>query len=478
MFGDSPEKKIKKLERENQLLKERLDNLQQNRRGARRRSLRYMLSKKAAYLIIGKGLKNSLIQLYTELPHGVKKDTFADVSAHLVWRLTRIGVFAVIIGVVPLLILLTQTIILSQQNKLLSSQNELFRLQVEQVNNQNNLIDGQNQLFREQNKLFESQNEKVDVQNDLVKGQNRLVTAQNGLFDNQNSLVAKQNQRIEQQTELIEADRRSSLVFLMGNIMDRLDSELKSESNDKRALSLELIGQISALSQSLKPYRYLKNDRLIKKPLSPERGQLLLSLINSRLDTAETYKNIYISTKFSRADLDEAFLRGAYMHGAILTNAVLDEADLNNAILSEAYLREADLKEIYATNSDFRDADLSEAELNLADLRRSNLTRANLNEAELDKAELNSAILTDASLKNAILIDADLSETNLIRANFKEADLRKVDLTFAIVDSKKWFKKLEKWKVKGLEDIREKYSLEPIKNDDGDIAHYLLVPKG
>ncbi|MEM9918388.1 MAG: pentapeptide repeat-containing protein [Bacteroidota bacterium] len=470
MFKKSIEDRLAELEKENEALKERLKTTQQDRREARRKSIRYMLSKKAAYLIIGKGLKNSFSRLYTELPHGVQKDTFADVSAHLVWRLTRIGIFTILIGVVPLLILVTQTFILNRQNRLLE-------LQVEQVTNQNVLINGQNQLFHEQNKLFESQNAKVDIQNDLVKGQNKLVIAQNGLFDNQNTLVAKQNQRIEQQTELIEADRRSSLVFLMGNIMDRLDAELKNPKNVKRAISLELIGQISALSQSLKPYRYLKNDKLTKKPLSPERGQLLLSLINSRLDTAESYKNIYISTKFSRSDLDEAFLRGAYLQGAILTNAVLEEADLNNAIFREAYMREANLSEAYATNADFRDADLSEVDLELADLRRANLARTNLTEAKLEKAGLNSTILRNATLEDANLEDADLSEADLRDATFKNADMTNTDLTFAIVSTKKWFKRLKKWDVKGHEEIAKKYSLEPIQNEEGDISHYLLIPK-
>ena len=34
-------------------------------------------------------------QLYSELPDKIKKDTLADVSTHVIWRLTRLGIFGV-----------------------------------------------------------------------------------------------------------------------------------------------------------------------------------------------------------------------------------------------------------------------------------------------------------------------------------------------------------------------------------------------
>ena len=463
---------FEELKRENQALRDQVEQLHKIQK-QRRKSLRFLFSKKAAFIIIGKGLKNSLNQLYSELPSGVRRDTFADVSAHLVWRLTRIGVFAVAVSVIPLLILVVQTVILSKQNKLFSNQNELFNLQIQQVDRQNDLISGQNALFKEQNELFANQNVKVEIQNDLVQGQNKLVGSQNNLFETQNDLVKQQNKRIVQQTELIEAGRRSSLVFLMGNIMDKVDEELKRPSNTNRNLSDELIGRISALSQSLKPYRYLKNDRLIKKPLSPERGQLLLALVNSRLDTANAYHKIYTETKFSRADLNEAVLTKAHMSLAKLTKADLSEANLNETNLKRAFLKEADLKEVEALSANFQECELIEADMAWGEFSGANFSRATLTEADLSEADLDNCSFFGAYLKKADLSEADLSEADLRGAYLNRANLSNTQLSGAKVSTDRWFKKLEKWKVKGFESIQQNYRLEQAIDENGE--EYFIV---
>ena len=59
--------------------------------------------------------------------------------------------------------------------------------------------------------------------------------------------VDDQNKLITVQNNLAEAPRRSSLIFLFGNVMDRLSEELKDESNHERDLSTELVGRIAAL---------------------------------------------------------------------------------------------------------------------------------------------------------------------------------------------------------------------------------------
>lgn len=458
MAQDQPNERIRQLEQQVSRLREQLDK-EKAKQSFRKKSKRYLFSKKAAFMIIGKGLKTSLFRLYGELPDKVSKDTFADVSAHVIWRITRIGIFTVLIAAIPLLVLFVQTLILSKQNSLFKTQNDLFSLQLQQVEQQNDLIKGQNQLFKEQNKLFQKQNIKVDVQNELVSNQNSMLSNQNSLFKNQNNLVEQQNNRIVQQTELIEADRRSSLVFLMGNIMDKVDEEIKTVGNKQRALSFEVIGRITALSQSLKPYKYLKNDRLIRKPLSPERGQLLLALINSHLDTIETYDLIFKTTKFSRSDLEEAQLSNAYLAGARLNNANLEEVVLKSANLNRAKLQSADLQEANLSAATLQQTHLRKAYLNLADLEKANLSKADLSEADLTYANLKKAILYETNFKDADLSFADLSETDLSNTIFNGANLTNVKLKNAIVNTADWFRILKAWKVKGLEELEEKYQL-------------------
>jgi hypothetical protein len=235
------------------------------------------------------------------------------------------------------------------------------------------------------------------------------------LLMNQNELLQNQNALIQQQMFLSEASRKSALVVLMSNIMDKVDGEITDEKEElymnrlskaavdtmRFSLSQSLIGQIAALSYSFKPYRYMEGNNLIKKSLSPERGQLLITLTLLPLDTATLYK-IYKLATFESADLQ----------GADLGNSNLSGANLNGANLSGAYLNGANLSgaNLTATN-------LNGANLNGASLNGAYLSEANLNGAYLSEANLRVADLSVANLSEAILSEADLSGANLSGAH-------------------------------------------------------------
>ncbi len=113
-----------------------------------------------------------------------------------------------------------------------------------------------------------------------------IFIVQTTLLYYQNQKIDAQNIRLDQQTNLQEAERRSSLVFLFSNVMDAVDRELRDKTNPSRKLSKPLRGRIIALSRRLEPYKYLtEGDTLSAKPLSPERGQLLINLVESDLDS-------------------------------------------------------------------------------------------------------------------------------------------------------------------------------------------------
>ena len=275
-------------------------------------------SRQTTNFLMGKGLKKSVLRLFEELPQGkVSKGTLADVSSHLIWRITRIGIFALCIGIVPLFILGIQTYILNSQNNLLHYQNK----------------------------------------------------------------------RLDQQINLEEGSRRSSLIFLMSNIMDKIGEELKVPKNKKRILSDELIGRIVSLSQALRPYRYLENDELIGQPLSPERGQLLFSLSNSLL-YEETYAKLFEKADFSYSDLknanfNDAFLEGAKLEYANLKNANFKDADLEYANLLGANMAGATFEESYMTGI--------------------KLTNANLRGSSFTNVKMTDAVLTNADFTNAYI---------------------------------------------------------------------------
>ena len=238
-------------------------------------------------------------QLYSELPANVQKETVADITTHVIWRFTRIGILGLLIALIP-------TILLWQQN----------------------------QKIEEQTKLFENQNEKIDAQ-----------------------------------IQLEESSQRGNLIVLMSNIMDKVDDELTRDWNndEKRNISPQLIGRIAALSYSFRPYRFWQDSSLIEKPLSPERGQLLLALVKSDLDTL-TYQNIYKKATFEHAYLENANLTGAHLKNAVLNGVNLKGAGLTGTNMWNANLQNANLSDIHLMDANLQSAKLWNAKLLTANL--------------------------------------------------------------------------------------------------------------
>ncbi|PHN08570.1 pentapeptide repeat-containing protein [Flavilitoribacter nigricans] len=381
MTPDNTQKQLEALREENRRLRQSIEEGGQDSLLQSGKAFFRKLAMNASSLAAGKGLKRSLARLYNELPHNVSKDTMADVSSHVIWRVTRIGIFAISAAIIPILVLMVQTVILSTQN------------------------------------------EKLDYQNQLIQNQNL---------------------RLDQQVQLDESHRRSSFIFLMSNIMDKIDEELKNAPDGSRQLSDELIGRIAALSQALLPYRYLENDELTAGPLSPERGQLLFALVNSLLDEA-TYDKIFEKSNFSYADLKQANF-------------------------AEAYLRNVNLEHAHFPDAVFRDADLEFAILNMADLSDTHLENVNLQGAQLREVKLRSSELVNVDFANANLQGVDLSQSR-ISGSFTNCRLDGVvlegaEIEFALLDgahfqSTQWLEDLDEEGLKGLYSIRENYQMEP-----------------
>lgn len=191
-----------------------------------------------------------------------------------------------------------------------------------------------------------------------------------------NSLLGKQNVLVEKQTFLAEAERRAALIYELTSILDEIDEELDERKPEGNGLSDvvfsdRLSGRVVALSRSLRPYRYLdpESGELTDKsrPLSPERAQLLLSLIGANAALTDL--------RVKGADFSRADLRGAYLLGAKLPNQRFAFADFSGANLSAA--------------------DLSSSDLRSARLVGANLSGATINEANLEDADLTGADLRD-----------------------------------------------------------------------------------
>ncbi|MEM9846320.1 MAG: pentapeptide repeat-containing protein [Bacteroidota bacterium] len=162
-----------------------------------------------------------------------------------------------------------------------------------------------------------------------------LLLIQTRLLNNQNELIINQNKRIEQQTYLQEAERRSSMLYMLDGIFRQITKELNDDygGDNTRNLSPQSIAQIIAVSQRLKPYRFLENGELIRSKLSPERGQLLVFLIESGLEK-DVYKRIFRKANFAYSD----------MRGLELKNFVFDGINLHGADFSQSHLYKISFK--------------------------------------------------------------------------------------------------------------------------------------
>jgi hypothetical protein len=299
-----------------------------------------------------------------------------------------------------------------------------------------------------------------------------LLYNQNKLLTQQNLLLQSQNYRLDQQTYLQEADRRSSLIFLMGNLLDAMDRELKTDVGQPgvRDLSPQIIGRVVALSKSLRPYRYLESDSLVSRELSPERGQLLVSIVNSQIDK-RTLRRIFQFSDFSAADLKGAVLSGEYLSGINLSRADLAGATLDETDLSEADLSGADLSDAIMARAVMKDARLRQTVLKRAYLESSDLSQANFYGAQLQDAHL-----AGSNMKQTHFTGADLSGANLSGAVFPRARFEQTKMDSVVVNEYDWLHRLDSMgadTIRGIRYLQTAYRVDSVRTSLG--FEYLLV---
>lgn len=223
-----------------------------------------------------------------------------------------------------------------------------------------------------------------------------LAVLQTYYLKKQNEKFDIQNKRIEQQTYLQEAERRSSFVFLFDNVLNRIDDELK-QNPVRRQLSPQLVGRIVALSKALLPYRFLEGDSITAKMTSPERGQLLLSLVASKLHP-DTYEKIFLLADFSYATLEKVSLDGAYLRNINLSNVKFQYVSLSGADLTNSNLEGAELSHVRASlmGSDTKGASFNFANFHNARIENSDFSSCTFEFSNFDDATLKQVVFRQA----------------------------------------------------------------------------------
>ncbi len=341
--------------------------------------------------IVGRDLKRSIRNFAHEWPE-VQKDTVSDLAGSLINRFTRPFLVGLMVSLIPIILLYIQ-------------------------------------------------NSKIQQQNDLIIIQNDHIKTQTILLKNQNDNILIQN-------NLLDSERISSLVFLMSNILDKLDDEIKDQSNlsnekgpdneFKYKISNGLIGRIVALSRALKPYKVLKNDSLGAIRLSPERAQLFISLINSPIDST-SLKKIWGNGDFSFADIGKIDIEDINLSKIKLTGSNLSESNLKNVNFSGADLSNATMFRSTFHNIDFRKSvlvgtnfvasafltvDFSEAIIHSStNIKHTNILKSYFNNTDLTGVSFEDTKMISVSFQNSSLWDTKFSDSELKHLYFFNSDL-------------------------------------------------------
>ena len=244
----------------------------------------------------------------------------------------------------------------------------------------------------------------------LLIFQTYYLGKQNTLITGQSEMFKQQNKRLDQQTYLQEAERRGQTLLIMDNMLKEISTDVSRSSAN--AIDDATAGRLISLSKMLKPYKYLENDSLIARVTSPERGYLLVSLLETGINLNTAARSRSNGRLIERLDFTYAELRNLSLKGADLIQIDLSNADLRN--------------------SSFNGIDFEKANLQNTWLHETNLTYASLKEANLERAVLQNAILDYSNLQNANLSSADLRNVSLVKTKLLDADFTnaRVNKTF------------------------------------------------
>jgi len=317
------EENIQHILQENKDLKKRLDEISSKQNQNKDRLLKASI--KGVGIWAGADLKNSFNIVFEELPN-VSKKSFAQLSASIAKRLTRIGLFTLLFAVIPALVLLVQTTILFQQNQKLERQNQKIQQQVylEEASRRNNLV------FLMDNVLDIVHEELYDSKNLTQSTTARIKSLMYG-FRPYKFLEG------EQLTEPLSPEKGQFLLALIhSDISTKSMQEIFTASFNNIYLKDANLFGVS-----------LEN---IDIPFSDLQGA---DLWQSNLKNANLHKVNLSYSKLGKANLTHTDVRFAQLDHANLTDAILDDAFLENATLENTNLTGVSLQNAHVASKDW-----------------------------------------------------------------------------------------------------------------------------
>ncbi|MFC5044098.1 pentapeptide repeat-containing protein [Aquimarina hainanensis] len=232
---------------------------------------------------------------------------------------------------------------------------------------------------------------------------------------------------IEEERNIIEnaKEKSSSRSLLLSKLYEDIHQELRDDykKDGIRNLSESLIGIIVSLSEDFKPYKYIRDDEV--KRLSPERGSLFFTIIQSNLD-AETLNKIIAKSNFSYSDLSNKDLSGL----DLMKNFYGLAGDYN----TEAQILVTPVRRITLNHSDFTNAKLNSSFL-YGDFSYSNFKNANFNETTFKWSKISHCNFEGNIFKNSNFIYSSINNSNFKDISIsKNSKFSRCDLRGAIFD--------------------------------------------
>lgn len=251
-----------------------------------------------------------------------------------------------------------------------------------------------------------------------------LAWQANSLVKEQNKLIERQNIRLDQQTYLQESDRRSSLVFLMGSILEAIDKEIKDDVGRAkvRDLTPELIGRIVGITHILRPYKFMDGDSLISTELSPEKGQLLVSLLDSKIDSTS------LNNIFQKADFSNSFLSKVEFSEIDLNYIKLDGSDLRDARFFNCNFSNAKISGVDFSRAFFRNCKFVSTNLWSNVFHNMNFDRCQFTNVYFWGSYFLTSHFSDCSFTNSMMNSCYFKNSDFFSSTFNNVSLREATI--------------------------------------------------
>jgi len=379
----------------------------------------------------------------------------------------------------------------------------------------------------------------------LLFQQNQLLRAQADLLAEQNNRISEQTILLDTQIQLGEAQRSTSIVPEILAIGAAIGEETSALADDGRPASIFFAGELSlglrarivAATNAARPYRHLvsgrsglseieivaaavkrrtdlpgtiasyerwqqsqplarpleelvqPSDQLTDRETSPERGQLISLLYNSRVLDTEALS--FAGADFSFAELHQPELGPiSFRHGRLrfadFSEIALQEVDFGAAWLEHARFHNAKVIDVRFSSlgSDeiappyARDPALPvwHTRMSGADFTGAFIDGSRFVAVEALAANFDGAFVGECDFTNASLSASTFREAILFKSSFEGASLASVDFDRAIVFDEDFLEQLAT--AAGGTFLAERYRLDPMTLEEiADHPHGLNAPQ-